>query len=53
MFQISETCVGDAYYYPLSNFLKISGSSDDKKHKGGQEGDSDVEVEFDEVDEKQ
>ena len=55
MFRISETCVCDAYYCPLlSNFLKISRSSNDKKHKGGQkEGNDKVEVdEVDEVDEK-
>ena len=52
MFRISETHVWDAYYHPLlSNFLKISRSSNDKKHKGGQE-EGDVEVEVDEVDEK-
>ena len=49
-FQISETRVCDAYYRPLlSNSLKISRSSDDEKHKGGQE---EGEVEVDEVDEK-
>ena len=46
----------NAYYRPLlSNFLKISRSSNDEKHKGMQkEGDVEVEVdEVDEVDEKQ
>ena len=54
MSQISEPHVCNAYYRPLlSNFLKISRSSDDEKHKGGQEeGDVEVEVEVDEVDEK-
>ena len=46
LFQISEQHVWDAYYHPL---LRISRSSDDKKHK--EEGDVDVEVETDEVDE--
>ena len=36
----------------LSNFLKISRSSNDEKRKGGQK-EGDVEVEVDEVDEKQ
>ena len=44
-----------AYYCPLlSNFLKISRSSDDEKRKGGQEEGDVVEVdEMVEVDEKQ
>ena len=43
------TC--NAYYRPLlSNFRKISRSSDNENHK--EEGDVDVEVEVDEVDEK-
>ena len=47
MFQISEPCACDSYYHPiLSNFWKISRSSDDKKCK--EEGDVDVEVEVDE-----
>ena len=45
MFRISETRVCGTYYHPLlSNFLKISRSSNDKKHKGGQEGEGNVEV---------
>ena len=52
MYQISQTHICDAYYHPLlSNFLKISRSRHDEKHKGGQE-EGDVEVEVDEVDEK-
>ena len=48
MVQISEPCACNAYYHPLlSNFLKISRSSDDKKHKGGQQ-EGDVKVEVDE-----
>ena len=40
----------DAYYCPLlSNFLKISRSSDNENRK---ESDVDMEVEVDEVDEK-
>ena len=51
--QISEPHVCDAYYRPLlSNFLKISRSEDDENRKGGQE-EGDVEVEVNEVDEKQ
>ena len=51
MFQISDPHACDAYYHPLlSNFLKISRSSDDEKQMK-EEGDSDVEVEV-EVDEK-
>ena len=47
MLRISEPHACDAYYRPLlSNFLKISRSSDDEKHKGGQE---EGEVEVDEV----
>ena len=38
MFQISEPRVCDAYYRPLlSNFLKISRSSNDEKQMGGEE----------------
>ena len=49
MFLISEPHACDAYYRPLlSNFLKISRSSNDEKHKGGQE-----EGDVVEVDEKQ
>ena len=48
MFRISEPCACDAYYHPLlSNFLKISRSSDDEKQIK-EEGDVDVEVEVDE-----
>ena len=44
----------ETYYHPLlSNFLKISRSSNDEKHKGGQEEGDVVEVdEMVEVDEK-
>ena len=50
-FRISEPRACDAYYRPLlSNFLKISRSSDDEKRMK-EEGDVDVEVEV-EVDEK-
>ena len=50
MFRISEPRACDAYYCPLlSNFLKISRSSDDEKHKGRQEeGEVDEVVEVDE-----
>ena len=37
MFQISEPHVCNAYYCPLSNFLKISGSSNDEKRMRGEE----------------
>ena len=48
MFQISEPCAYDAYYRPLlSNFLKISRSSDDEKRMK-EEDDVDIEVEVDE-----
>ena len=47
MFRISEPHACDAYYHPLlSNFSKISRSSDDEKRK--EEGDVDMEVEVDE-----
>ena len=54
LFRISEPRACDAYYHPLlSNFLKISRSSDDEKRKGGQEEGDVVEVdEMVEVDEK-
>ena len=49
MLRISEPHVCDVYYHPLlSNFLKISRSSDNKRRK--EEGDEEVKV--DEVDEK-
>ena len=51
LFRISEPHACNAYYHPLlSNFLKISRSSDNENHK--EEGDVDMEVEVDEVDEK-
>ena len=54
MFRISEPHACNAYYHPLlSNFLKISRSSNDEKCKGGQEEGDVVEVdEMVEVDEK-
>ena len=54
LFRISEPRACDAYYCPLlSNFLKISRSSNDEKRKGGQEEGDVVEVdEMVEVDEK-
>ena len=52
LFRISEPRACDAYYRPLlSKFWKISRSSDNKNRK--EEGDVDMEVEVDEVDEKQ
>ena len=55
MFRISEPCVCYAYYRPLlSNFLKISRSSNDEKQMGGEEEGQEARAEGGvEVDEKQ
>ena len=54
MFRISEPRVCDAYYCPLlSNFLKISRSSDVEKRTGGEEEGQEARAEGGvEVDEK-